>query len=117
MSRSNILEVTDLIDLKSIMGSCVTVILGFTLPETSDELKIAVRKFLKRKSESFQLITFVYMEVSEAQRQKLNILKGEIEDYPKIYHIRGGNTILLTLLSANKETMNESFEAVEDHYI
>jgi len=117
MSRSNILEVTNLSDLKSIIEMCVTVILGFTVHDTPNELKVQVRKFLKRKSEQFPLITFVYMEVSDEDRKTLNILGGEPEDYPKIFHIRGGNTILVSVPSATVETMNESFAAVEDRYV
>jgi hypothetical protein len=117
MSRSNILEVTNLSVLKEIMGSCVTVILGFTTPETPKDLKVLIRKFLKRKAERFPLITFVYMEVSDRDRKTLNILRGEPEDYPKIYHIRGGNNILVAVEAADDEKINESFDAVEQFYI
>lgn len=117
MSRSNILEVTNLSDLKEIMESCVTVILGFTTPETPKDLKVFIRKFLKRKAERFPLITFVYMEVSESDRKTLNILRGEPKDYPKIYHIRGGNNILVAVEAADEEKINESFAAAEQFYV
>lgn len=117
MSRSNILEVTNLSVLKEIMESCVTVILGFTTPETPKDLKVLIRKFLKRKAERFPLITFVYMEVSDRDRQTLNILRGEPKDYPKIYHIRGGNNILVAVESADEEKINESFAAAEQFYV
>ena len=117
MSKSNIIEVTKLSDLKNIMESRLTVILGFTTPYTANKLKIIIRRFLKRKSEIFPLITFIYMEVSDTDRSSLNILKGEPSDYPKIYHIRGGNNILVSVQSATEETLNESFEAAEPFYI
>ena len=116
-NRQNIMEITNLIDLKFIMGSCVTVIAGFTTPSTSKNLKIFIRKFLKRKAEQFPLITFVYMEVSDADRNTLNILKGSLSDYPRIYHIRGGNNITVEVKTANEETITESFKQVEMFYI
>ena len=114
---TNILQVTNLSDLKQIMKTRVTVILGLTTPHTSKELKVIVRKFLKRKSEIFPLITFVYMEVSDDDRQTLNILRGNIASYPKIYHIRDGNNIILTLESATEDDIYESFGEVEHLYI
>lgn len=117
MSRSNILEVTNLTDLKSIVGTCVTVILGFTTPETPSERKIMVRKFLKRKAEQFPLIKFVYMEVSDEDRKTLSILGGSVKDYPKIHHIRDGRNCLIEISNADEESMNDSFKAVEHIYI
>jgi hypothetical protein len=117
MSNANVWEVKKLIDLKTIMETCVTVILGLTMPETKTSDKIMIRKFLKRKAEKFHLITFVYMEVSERDRQTLNILKGTIEDYPKVYHIRGGNNILVAVPAATEDFINESFREVEKYYI
>lgn len=113
----NIIEVRTLFDLKQIVSSNETVIVGFTLPDTDIKMKIAIRKFLKRKSESFPLIKFVYMEVSEENRNKLSILDGTDEEYPKLYHIRDGNKILVSVISANEQTIHESFDAVEKYYI
>ena len=117
MSKSNIIEVKKLSVLKEIMETRLTVILGFTIPHTPDKMKIIIRRFLKRKSEIFPLITFIYMEVLDNDRSSLNILKGEPEDYPKIYHIRGGNNILVSVQAATEETLNESFEAAEPFYL
>ena len=117
MSGSNILQVTDLKDLKEIMESCVTVILGFTTPKTPTDLKIFIRKFLKRKAEKFPFITFVYMEVSDSDRQSLNILRADHSMFPKIYHIRNGNTILVQVDAATEETIVESFASAEQFYI
>jgi hypothetical protein len=117
MNKSNIVEVTNLFDLKQIMQSCMTVILGFTVPVTPDDAKVMVRKFLKRKAEKFPLITFVYMEVSDQDRQTLNILRGTIDQYPKIYHIRQGNDVLVNVQAANIKTINKSFDEVEKYYI
>lgn len=117
MSQQNIMEITNLVDLKYIMSSCVTVIAGFTTLTTPQNLKVFIRKFLKRKSESFPLITFVYMEISDADRKTLNILKGGIKDYPRVYHIRGGNNIMVQVNAANEETIIESFNQVEKLYI
>lgn len=117
MNRKNIMEVTTLSDLKHVMMSYVTIILGLTLPSTEYETKISVRKFLKRKSEKFPLLTFVYMEVKYNDLDKLNILKSSDDAYPLIYHIRGGNQILVSVSGANEETMYGSFDDVEKYYI
>jgi hypothetical protein len=116
-AQQNIMEITNLVDLKYIMSSCVTVIAGFTTPYTPQKLKVYIRKFLKRKSENYPLITFVYMEVSDADRKTLNILKGGIDDYPRIYHIRGGNNIMVEVNAANEETISASFKQVEKLYV
>lgn len=115
--NTNIFEITNLVDLKNIMMSKVTVIAGFTVPSTPDKLKIFIRRFLKRTAEKFPLLTFIYMEVSDENRTTLNILKGSIEDYPKIFHIRGGNTVLVSVNSATEETVVDSFKQVEKYYI
>ncbi len=117
MSVTNIMEIINVDDLKKIMSTSETLVMGFTVPETSNELKNVVRKFLKRKSEIFKLITFVYMEVSESDRCVLNILKGSENTFPKIFHIRNGKDILVSVQAANSDTIKESFKAVEKYYI
>jgi hypothetical protein len=117
MSVPNIMEIMRISDLKKIMSTCETVIMGFTVSETPTGLKNIIRKFLKRKAEIFRLITFVYMEVSETDRRVLNILSGSDETFPKIYHIRNGEDILVSVQAANAESIVESFKAVEKYYI
>ena len=117
MSRTNILEVVNLQDLKSIMMSHVTVVLGLTIASTSTADKIMIRKFLKRKAERLPLVTFVYMEVQDGDRGTINVLKGDNATYPKMYHIRGGNNILVSVDAMNQESMYESFSEAEPHYI
>jgi hypothetical protein len=117
MSRVNIIEVTNLSDLKSIMESNTTVILGVTVSKTSHNQKVIVRRFLKRKSEQFPLITFVYMDLLDQDRNTLNILKGRDIDFPKLYHIRDGCDIAVTVTQADEEKMQESFNDVEQIYI
>ena len=115
--NTNIMEVSNLTDLKKIVSSHITIIIGFTLPSTPQKLKIIIRKFLKQKSISYPTLTFVYMVVSDKDRNTLSILKGDDCDYPKIYHIRDGKNILVEVLSATQETINESFNSVEKYYI
>lgn len=117
MNRVNILEVTNLKDLRTVMESNVTVVLGLTCSETSGKAKVMIRKFLKRKSEKFPLVTFVYMEVSDNDRNNgtLNILKGN--SYPKVYHIRNSNQLLVRVEEADYEGIYESFAKVEQYYV
>lgn len=117
MSRVNIIEVTNLPDLKSIMESNTTVILGVTVSKTPHNQKVIVRRFLKRKSEQFPLITFVYMDLLDQDRNTLNILKGKDADFPKLYHIRDGCDIAVTVTQADEDKMQESFNDVEQIYV
>lgn len=114
---SNIFEVKNLEDLKTLMESNVTVILGLTCTSTDSKTKVMIRKFLKRKSEQFNLITFIYMNVSDEYRTtgSLNILKGD--NYPKVYHIRNSNQVLVSIEDADYEGIYESFSQVEKYYL
>jgi FlaA1/EpsC-like NDP-sugar epimerase len=114
---NNIFEVTNLKDLKTLMESNVTVILGLTCDSVDNKTKVMIRKFLKRKSEQFSLITFIYMDVSEKNRTitTLNILKGD--NYPKVYHIRNNNQVLVSIVDADYEGVYESFSQVEKYYL
>lgn len=116
MSIRNIYEVTTLEDLKTLMESNVTVILGLTCSNTPNSTKAMIRKFLKRKSEKFHLITFIYMHVSDDHKNtgSLNILKGD--NYPKVYHIRNSNQVLVSVEDADYEGIYESFNQVEKYY-
>ena len=105
---SNIVEVKNVSDLKHIVGKNMTVILGLVLPSTDNKTKVMIRKFLKRKSEKFPLLTFVYMEVSNKDRvSSLNILQGDDDDYPKVYHIRGGNNFFVEVPAATKTKLTK----------
>ena len=114
---SNIFEVKNLEDLKTLMESNVTIILGLTCCSTDTKTKSMIKKFLKRKSEQFSLITFIYMDVSEEYKKigSLNILKGD--NYPKVYHIRNSNQVLVSIENADYDGIYESFSQVEKYYL
>jgi hypothetical protein len=116
MSRQNIIEVNTMTDLRDVITSNVTVVVGITTPDTNSDLKIFIRKFLKRRSEQFHLIKFVYMDVSDKLRGSLNILSGNDDDFPKIIHIRDGNCILAMVTGATPELILENFKEVESVY-
>lgn len=114
---NNIFEVKNLEDLKTLMETNVTIILGLTSDKNDNNTKVMIKKFLKRKSEQFPIITFIYMYVSEDYKNNasLNILKGD--NYPKIYHIRNNNQILVSVEDADYESIYESFSQVEKYYL
>lgn len=112
----NIIEVTNTNDFKKVVNSNITVIVGFTLASTPKKLKIFIRKFLKQQSLLLPLITFVYMEVGETERT-ISILHGDNDVFPKIYHIRDRDKIMVEVVSATPETIIESFNAVKQLYI
>lgn len=115
----NCYEVTNLIDLREVIESNVTVILGLTTCRTTDNEKIMIRKFLKRKSELFPMLTFVYMEVSDAilRGNVPGIIKKHKDMYPVVYHIRDGNQILVEIEKADYDAVYGSFNDVEGYYI
>jgi len=117
MSMDNIWEVTNIIDLASLLRSRLTVILGLVLPLTPDSDKVMIRKFLKEKSKKFKHITFVYMIVPKESMGKLGIINQDPETFPLIYHIRDGNNILVAVERADVESVYGSFKEVEEYYI
>ena len=116
MSRANIFEVKTLADLRDIITLNVTVVVGVTIPDTDKDLKIFIRKFLKRQSERFHLITFVYIDIPDELRGQLNILSGSDEDFPKVVHIRDGNGILAMVTGATPEMIIKNFGEVDALY-
>ncbi len=73
MSKQNIWEVTELVDLAELLKNNTTVVVGLATETTPKSDKITVRKFLKDKSTQFQHIIFVYMEVHKYEMGKLGI--------------------------------------------
>jgi chemotaxis protein histidine kinase CheA len=118
MSNRNIHQIADFSHLKSIVSENFTVIIGFICPDSPKSEKIMVKKFLKRKSELFPLIQFVYMELTKKQikNTKLDIIDQDYDSYPMIYHIRDGNKVLCEVKSAEHDTIYESFDHVAQYY-
>jgi len=67
MSDRNIHQITEFSQLKKLVSENLTVVIGFTCPSTTKSERIMIKKFLKRKSEHFPLIQFVFMELGEEQ--------------------------------------------------
>ena len=118
MSNRNIHQITDFSHLKRLVSENLTVIIGFICPSTSKSERIMVKKFLKRKSELFPLIQFVYMELTENQIEttRLDIIDQDMDVYPMIYHIRDGNKVLCEIKSADQEAIYEAFDEVAPYY-
>lgn len=118
MSNRNIHQVTDFSQLKKIVSENLTVIIGMVCPTTPIESKVMIKKFLKRKSELYPLIHFVFIDLTEKQIQttRLEIVSDDYDDYPLIYHIRDGNKVLCRVESADPETTYESFDEVAPYY-
>ena len=115
---SNICQVIDLPQLKSIVSSNMTVIIGLVCPNTMNKNKVFIKKFLKRKSEKFPQIQFVFIDLTKEQiaNTKLAIVSHDYEDYPLIYHIRDGNKILCEVKQADEISAKESFAEIEPYY-
>lgn len=118
MSNRNIHQITDFSHLKRMVSENLTVIIGFMCPISSKNEKVMVKKFLKRKSELFPLVQFVYMELTDEQIKttKLDIIDRDPDMYPMIYHIRDGNKVLCEVKAADNDSIYESFDQVAPYY-
>jgi hypothetical protein len=118
MSNKNIHQITDFSHLKRLVSENLTVVIGFICSTTSKSERIVVKKFLKRKSELFPLLQFVYMELTDRQIEntKLDIIDQDYDSYPMIYHIRDGNKVLCEVKSADSDAIYESFDQVAPYY-
>ena len=72
--QQNIMQITNLVDLKYIMSSCVTVIVAFTTPVTSNDLRIFIRTFLKEKSKNTEEIMVFVEQDFQKIKEKVNTL-------------------------------------------
>lgn len=116
MSKQNIWEVTELVDLAELLKNNTTVVVGLATETTPKSDKITVRKFLKDKSTQFQHIIFVYMEVHKYEMGKLGIISSDETVYPLVYHIRDSK-VAVKVDHATSKTLNESFAMVEPYYL
>lgn len=116
---NNIHQVVDFTQLKTIVSSNPTVVLGLVCPTTSKSDKIMIKKFLKRKSEIYSLIQFVYFDLtkSDIENTGLEIVYKDYDAYPLVYHIRDHNKIACEVVCATIDSLKESFEALEPYYI
>lgn len=115
--RQNIYQVTNIGDLKHIVKSNFTVILGITCPHTTKNNVNHIKQFLKRKSKLFPLITFVYLNAKPDMLGTFRLIPKNTDDYPIVYHIRDGNKIGIEIKNADIESINESFNKVEKYYL
>lgn len=117
MILTNIKNIANLIELKSILESNTNVILGISEPETSCDKISILQQFLEEKSELYPHISFVYMKYFlDKECNELNIFPREKHEYPLLYHIMHGNNILVAVTNANKRSLNESFDIVKNVY-
>lgn len=112
----NIWEIKNYKDIENILDIGKIVIIGLTVKENKNKEKIIIRKFLKEKSKEYKNINFVYMNVGEFDFGKLNILDDNIDSYPMVYHLQLSD-ILVHVKCADKQSLDESFKAVEEYYI
>ena len=116
MNKSNIWEITNLVDLANILRNNLTVIVGLVLPTDMRQTKIMLRKFLKDKAKTFNLITFIYMEVQPESMGKMGIISNDKDDFPLVYHIRDSK-VVVQVKRATMASLVDSFAMAEKYYI
>jgi hypothetical protein len=119
MSKAqNIWEVVNLNDLVKILkeNEKKFVIIGLCLENSEIDIKKSVKKFLKSYSKIYPNITFLYYNVSVKDLGRISLITKNVEEYPFIYHIYDVSNIFVSVNRANKTTMYESMNAVEEYY-
>jgi len=98
-------------------------ILGITLSDSSKNIKIKIRKFIKSKSTIYSNMLFIYYEISSDEETKtINKLfsseKFSISnnEYPLMFHICNYNNVIINIKNVTDEIMNKAFDAMKKHY-
>lgn len=118
MTRQNIWEIVTVNDLVKILKEHENrfVIVSLTLQNTPTDIVKMIKKFLKDYSKIYKNITFLYLNVSDKDLGRINILKKDKSEYPFVYHIYNTSDIFVSVNRVNKQTLYESMYAVEKYY-
>lgn len=114
----NIWEIVTLNDLIKILKEKEKqfVIVAITLDNTPKEIIKIIKKFLKTYSKLYENLTFLYYNASIKDLGRISLLNKNVDEYPYIYHIYNTSDIFVSVNRANKNTIYEAFNAVEEYY-
>lgn len=94
------------------------IILTLVLEKNDKHIKSMIRKFIKKKSQKYLNLTFIYYVVQKDDLGKINpILGTDLSKYPKMYHIFDVEDILGCVESIdNDECLDDLFSNLEDKF-
>ena len=116
----NLWQVVNMDDLLYFLrnGKNKIIVLTLVLLNTDESLKKNIRKFIKRKSEIYENITFLYYAVRETDFNRISIISGNKSEYPKMCHIYNVTELLMEINSIDSaDVLESSFKKLNDYYI
>ena len=117
-TKQNIWEVVTVNDLIKILKEHEQkfVIIGLCLNDTPVDTVKSIKKFLKHYSKIYPNITFLFYSANVKDLGRISLLSKNIDEYPFVYHIYDTSNIFVSVNRANKTTIYEAMNAVEEYY-
>ena len=119
MSQNNLLQVVTMDDLLYLLGNGKNkiIVLSLVLPKSDETIKKKIKKFIKKKSEIYNSVLFLYYIVKNEDFDKISLITKNKLEYPKMCHIYNKTDLLLEVASIdNIEILESSFQKVDTHY-
>ncbi len=119
MSQNNLLQVITMDDLLYLLGNGKNkiIVLSLVLPKSDETIKKKIKKFIKKKSELYNNVLFLYYIVKNEDFEKISLITKNKLEYPKMCHIYNKTELLLEVASIdNMEILESSFQKVDSHY-
>lgn len=103
-------------------GEGKIIVLTLVLLETDDAIKTMLRKYIKRKSEQYPSVFFLYYNVRKEDFGKVGkLLPDDKKTYPRLYHIFNVVKLMGQVWNINKTNksigeLDESFNILHNYY-
>lgn len=119
MSQNNLLQVVTMDDLLYLLGNGKNkiIVLSLVLTKSDEIMKRKIKKFIKKKSELYTNVLFLYYIVRNEDFGRISFLTKNKTEYPKMCHIFDKTELLLEVASIdNIDILEESFHKVDGYY-
>lgn len=98
-------------------GKNKIIVLTMVLLNTEEDLKKDIRRFIKRKSEKYPNIIFLYYAVRDDDFGRISIISKNKKEYPKMCHIYNVTDLLVEVSGIdNVEILKSSFKKLNNYY-
>jgi hypothetical protein len=109
----NLFQIVNMDDLLYFLrgGKDKLITLSLVLLTTDESIKRMIKKFVKRKSEQYPGVTFLYYAVRKQDFNRISFLTDDLSEYPKMCHIFNITELLMEVRSIdNIDILNRSFQ-------
>lgn len=109
----NLFQIVNMDDLLYFLrgGKDKLITLSLVLLTTDESIKRMIKKFVKRKSEQYPGVTFLYYAVRKQDFNKISFLTDDLSEYPKMCHIFNITELLMEVRTIdNIDILNRSFQ-------